>query len=258
MKITILTDNTAGPKFIATHGFSCYIESDINILFDTGPDNTFLENAKRLNLEINPDFVVLSHGHWDHGDGLSYLKFSHKLVCHPECFRKRYSKEKHRYVGLALTREQASESFQLIESAKAVKLSDKIYYLGEIPRSNNFEAQHTDFIDEQGNEDYIADDSALAIISDMGLIVISGCAHAGICNTIEYAKMITGVTDIHAVFGGFHLKSQGSQTKETIKYLQSNEIQKAFPSHCTSLPALAEFYTVFKLPQVLTGNYYTF
>jgi 7,8-dihydropterin-6-yl-methyl-4-(beta-D-ribofuranosyl)aminobenzene 5'-phosphate synthase len=248
----------SGPRFKATHGFSCYIEADVNVLFDVGPDDTFLYNAARLNLELQPNFIVLSHGHWDHGDGLSFMQTKANLVYHPACFKKRFSKVKNKFVGLSNTEEQAAEKFILQKSKNYIKLSEQVYFLGEIPRLNNFEAQHTDFIDENGKDDFIEDDSALAVILPKGLVVVSGCSHAGICNTIEYAKKITGVKKVQAVFGGFHLKSQGNQTQRTIDYFQKNEIKNVLPSHCTSLPALADFYNIFKMPQVLTGNYYSF
>jgi 7,8-dihydropterin-6-yl-methyl-4-(beta-D-ribofuranosyl)aminobenzene 5'-phosphate synthase len=257
MKLTVLNDNSAGPKFLATHGLSFYIEDDVNVLFDAGPDNTFLENAKRLNLDIKPDFTVLSHGHWDHGNGLIYAP-ANKLVYHPACFNKRYSKVKNIYVGLNSTEVELANKFKLSPSKSPLKLSTKIIFLGEIPRTTNFEAKHTDFIGANGDPDFIPDDSAIVISTKDGLIIISGCAHAGICNTIEYAIKVTGEDKINAVFGGFHLKSDGEQTQKTIAYFKKHNIEKACPSHCTSLPALSEFYKVFKQPQVLTGNYYNF
>jgi 7,8-dihydropterin-6-yl-methyl-4-(beta-D-ribofuranosyl)aminobenzene 5'-phosphate synthase len=257
MKITILTDNAAGPRFIATHGLSYYIEADINILFDTGPDNTFLENAKRLNLELNPDMVVLSHGHWDHGNGLEYSSGT-KLVCHPQCFRNRFSKTKNIYVGLNKSKNELSRNFEIITSEKPYILSNQVTFLGEIPRLNDFEAKTTDFTDKSGNDDFIPDDSAIAIKIDNGLVIISGCAHAGICNTIDYAIEVTKISEVNAVFGGFHLKTAGSVTQITIEYFKKLGIEKAYPSHCTSLPALSEFYKTFKLSQVVTGNYYYF
>jgi len=257
MKLTILNDNSAGPKFLATHGLSFYIEADINVLFDTGPDSTFLENAKRLKLEFRPDVIVLSHGHWDHGNGLNYAPPS-KLVYHPGCFIKRYSKAKDIYVGLNSSETDLQEKFSLIPSRVPLKLSSEILFLGEIPRLNDFEAKHTDFMDSDGKDDFIPDDSALVVSTDSGLVIMSGCAHAGICNTIEYAIKATGNSKVEAVFGGFHLKSEGEQTKRTIAYIQNHRIKNVFPSHCTSLPALSEFYKAFRLPQVLTGNYYSF
>jgi 7,8-dihydropterin-6-yl-methyl-4-(beta-D-ribofuranosyl)aminobenzene 5'-phosphate synthase len=257
MKLTILNDNSSGPKFLSTHGLSFYIEDDVNVLFDAGPDNTFLENAKRLNLDIKPDYTVLSHGHWDHGNGLIYAP-ANKLVYHPACFNKRYSKVKNIYVGLNSNEVELAKKFKLSPSKSPLKLSTKIIFLGEIPRTVDFEAKHTDFIDADGNPDFIPDDSAIVISTKDGLVIISGCAHAGICNTIEYTIKVTGEDKINAVFGGFHLKSDGEQTQKTIAYFKKHNIEKACPSHCTSLPALSEFYKVFKQPQVLTGNYYNF
>jgi 7,8-dihydropterin-6-yl-methyl-4-(beta-D-ribofuranosyl)aminobenzene 5'-phosphate synthase len=255
MKITFLTDNTAAPRHIATHGFSCYIEADINILFDTGPDNTFIENAARLNLNLSPNFIVLSHGHWDHTNGLKFAPAA-PIVCHPACFTKRFSKAKNIFVGMDTTEEKLQVKHKIEKTIAPLKISNEITFLGQIPRVTTFETKHTDFIDDQGNDDFILDDSALAIKTDKGLVIISGCAHAGICNTIEYAKKITGIENIFAVYGGFHLKSAGEQTQKTIQYLKENAIQQVHPSHCTSLPALAEFYREFKHPQILSGNYY--
>jgi 7,8-dihydropterin-6-yl-methyl-4-(beta-D-ribofuranosyl)aminobenzene 5'-phosphate synthase len=257
MKLTVLNDNAAGPGFLATHGLSFYIEADVNILFDTGPDDTFLENAKRLNLELSPDFVVLSHGHWDHGNGLKYAT-GKTLLYHPDCFIKRFSKVKDIYVGLNINEESLSKSFRLLPEKNHLKISREVTFLGEIPRNFDFEARQTDFIDEKGNEDYIPDDSGLAILTNSGMVVTSGCAHAGICNIIEHAKKVTGETRVEAVFGGFHLRSDGEQTQKTLKYLKEQNIKNVYPSHCTSLPALSQFYKVFRLPQVLTGNYYSF
>jgi 7,8-dihydropterin-6-yl-methyl-4-(beta-D-ribofuranosyl)aminobenzene 5'-phosphate synthase len=257
VRISILTDNAAGPKFLAAHGFSIYIETDIKVLFDTGPDNTYIENAKRLGIDLKPDYIVLSHGHWDHGNGLSFAPSS-KLVYHPSCFIKRYSKAKDIYVGLDMDEKELAVRFKMQSSASPLKLTDDITFITSIPRRFDFEAKHTDFIDGLGNDDFIPDDSALAVNSTDGLIVISGCAHAGICNTIEYTKEVTGNNVIAAVFGGFHLKSGGEQTIKTIEYLEKNLITKVFPSHCTSLPALVEFYRAFRIIQVLSGNYYNF
>lgn len=257
MKITILTDNSAAPKFLATHGFSCYIEADINVLFDLGPDDTFLINAERLNLKLEPDYIVLSHGHWDHGNGFEYAPLA-PVVCHPACFLDRYSKHKKVYVGIKMLQSNLSVKHKVHLSKDALKLSEHVWFLGEIPRTNDFEAQSTNFIDDEKNDDFIPDDSGLAVITENGLVVISGCAHAGICNTVEHAKVVTGIDKVHAVFGGFHLKSSGEQTQKTIQFFQEMKVKEVHPSHCTSLPALTEFYKVFRQPQVLAGNYYFF
>ncbi len=255
MKLTVLTENTAGGKLLAEHGLSYLIEHDgRNILFDTGHSSVFNENAISLgiNLQEKVDAIVLSHGHWDHGDGLAFIQ-DKTLITHPLSFQKRYRKGESMNIGLALTKSELEKKFSLIESEKPYYITEKIIFLGGIPRSNNFESQKTTFVDAKGNDDFVPDDSALAIIEDDELIIISGCAHSGICNTTEYAKKVSGIKRIKTIIGGFHLKNIDSQTLETIKYFQQEDIGKLYPSHCTQLPALAAFYNEFNIRQVKTG-----
>ena len=87
-----------------------------------------------------------------------------------------------------------------------------------------------------------------------GLVVITGCGQAGICNTIEYAKKITEEENVYAVIGGFHLKKADLVTKKVIEYFKDEKITHIYPSHCTDLPALAEFHNAFKIKQVKTGD----
>jgi YbgC/YbaW family acyl-CoA thioester hydrolase len=171
---------------------------------------------------------------------------------------KRYRKMDNSYIGLSLSRTEIDKKFNLWLSEKPVHISDEIIFLGEIPRVNSFEAQITTFIDENGKPDFFPDDSALAVINNNKLVIVSGCAHAGICNTIEYAKKVTGINNVQAVIGGFHLKYDNQQTQMTIQYFQNNNIEEVYPSHCTELPALAAFYKMFGSKQVKTGNVYMF
>lgn len=254
MKLTILTDNTAGGNFSAEHGLSYLIECDNQqILLDTGHSDVFLKNAELLDIILDEvETVVLSHGHWDHGNGLKHLK-NKKLVCHPASFIKRYRKGGKENIGLDLTFEELEEKFNIIMSKEPYSISNKIIFLGEIPRLNSFESNSTTFVDRNQNEDFVIDDSAITIIVKNELVVVSGCSHSGICNIIEYAKKVTGIKKVKAVFGGFHLKKIDTQTKETIKYFKNNSIEKLYPSHCTELPALAAFYNEFKIEQIKTG-----
>jgi 7,8-dihydropterin-6-yl-methyl-4-(beta-D-ribofuranosyl)aminobenzene 5'-phosphate synthase len=253
MKLTVLTENTASGKFKAEHGLSYYIEHDIPLLFDTGHTDVFLKNAEMLNIDLQKvENVVLSHGHWDHGDGLRYLK-NKNLICHPYAFIKRYRKLDHQYIGLNLCYSDLNRKFKLINTRKPYKLTESIIFLGEIPRINSFESQVTPFVDEHDSDDFVPDDSALAIIQNEELIVISGCAHSGICNIIEYAKEISGIKKVLAVVGGFHLQEVDEQTKKTIKYFKKEKIKYVYPSHCTGLPALSSFYETFKIKQLKTG-----
>ena len=118
MKINILTENVAGGKFLAEHGLSYLIEIDNEqILFDAGHSEVFLKNARNLGIDIhkNVQKVVLSHGHWDHGDGLQYLQ-NKTLITHPASFAKRFHKNDKSPVGLSFSKEDAANKFTLIET----------------------------------------------------------------------------------------------------------------------------------------------
>jgi 7,8-dihydropterin-6-yl-methyl-4-(beta-D-ribofuranosyl)aminobenzene 5'-phosphate synthase len=255
MKINILTENCAGGHFLAEHGLSNLIEiDDQKILFDTGHSDVFLKNARQLGFDIENEVktIVLSHGHWDHGDGLKYLQ-NKKLIAHPGAFIRRFRKKDFSPVGLSLTKKEMEDRFNLTETKTPVQISENLWFLGEIPRNNNFEAKSTSFVDDLGNNDFVQDDSALAAVVNQRLVVITGCSHSGICNIVEQAKKVTGVSDVMAVLGGFHLQEQNEQTRKTIEYFKTNQIEQVFPSHCTELPALAAFYDAFQSRQIKTG-----
>ena len=224
MKITILTENFAGSGFLAEHGLSYLIEhKNVKFLFDVGNTDVFIKNAKALDINIDDvETVVLSHGHWDHGNGLQYLK-NKTLITHPTSFIKRYREKDNSDIELKLSKEEIQEKFNLIESSVPYYLTKDIIFLGSIPRNNSFEAKSTNFIDDFNQPDFVEDDSALAVIQNNEIIIITGCSHAGICNIIEYACKITGINKIKTVLGGFHLKQNGVQTKQTIKYLKEKK-----------------------------------
>lgn len=260
MKITILTDNVAEGKFKAEHGLSYLIEIDgQKILFDTGHSDIFLQNAFLLGIDIQNEVskVVLSHGHWDHGNGLIHLK-GKSLLTHPDSFTRRFRKTDQSYLGLNSNKQKLEEHYKIDTSKVPVQIAPGLWFLGEIPRINNFEALHTTYLLEMGEEDLILDDSALVAITNKGLIVISGCAHAGICNTCEYAKKVTGISSINAVIGGFHLKDEGRQTQKTLEYFRENKIIQVLPAHCTEPPAKNYFRRFYNFPEVKTGMVFDF
>ena len=255
MKIIILSENTAGGKFLAEHGLSYLIEHNGKyILFDTGHSDVFFKNAAQMGIDLQEtiDTVVLSHGHWDHGGGLGYLE-NKPLITHPDAFISRFRKRDHTAIGLELNKNELEKRYQLVIKDHPYTIYPEFIFLGAVPRLNNFEAQSTPFIDENDKDDFVPDDSALAINLNGELVIVSGCAHSGICNIVEYAKKITGVDRIKAVIGGFHLKENNLQTQKTIQYFEKNKVEILYPSHCTELPALAAFYEVFKIQQLKTG-----
>lgn len=256
MKLTVLCENTAGGHFQAEHGLSYFIEQDNEtILFDTGHSDVFVKNARALGIDLQSRVtsVVLSHGHWDHGDGLSHIE-NKTLITHPDSCMRRYRKSDGSYIGLSLSKAELRRRFRCIESKEPYYIQEHILFLGEVPRLNAFESQQTSFRDENGEDDFVPDDSALVIMQNNALIIVVGCSHAGICNIIDYARKITGVDTVEAVIGGFHLKKKNTQTVQTIEYLKAINVKILYPSHCTELPALASFYDAFQIEQLKTGR----
>ncbi len=254
MKLTVLVDNFAGGELGAEHGISYYIEHDgFKLLFDTGHTDLFIKNAKKLGIELEDvETVVLSHGHWDHGNGLIHLR-KKTLVSHPYAFIKRYRKIDNTYIGLNRDWSFYNKHFKLISTRLPYNLTDKIIFLGEIPRENDFEKQQTPYIDQKKEPDYILDDSALVFKLVDGIAIVTGCSHSGICNIVDYAIKISGNENIKLIIGGFHLKHNDKRTKKTVECLKDYEIEKIYPSHCTQLPALSALYDEFKFEQVKTG-----
>ena len=240
--------------FESEHGLAFFIETGHKkIIFDTGSSDLFIKSAALLGISLGEaDMIVLSHGHWDHGNGLVHLE-GLPLVCHPGCFVKRYRKSGEGDLGLSLSEEELRSRYTIQTYKEPHKLCEHTWFLGEIPRWNSYEAKSTKYILEGGEEDFIMDDSGLACVTDQGLVVISGCAHAGICNMVEYAMAVTGESKVAAVIGGFHLRAVNNQTRRTISYLKNLGVERVIPSHCTFDPALEEFHKVFGKKELQTG-----
>ncbi len=266
VKITILCEDQArmGYKdkiFLAQHGFSVFIEADRKILFDTGAGDVFAHNAALAGIDLKEsDCIALSHGHWDHSDGLAALAETPGRKCpllvHPGVFVDRH-KASGEYNGIGWRREKVESRFDLIVSAAPYRIAEGIYFLGEIPRENDFEAQKTAFYFVNNDEtfpDFILDDTALAIDTPRGLVIVSGCSHAGICNIVEHARKVTGQHRVHAVLGGFHLLADPVQLEKTIAYFKANPVEHLYPMHCTDLPALCGFYRAFGIRKLCAGD----
>lgn len=240
---------------LAEHGFSMIIRvlrgrKSVRILFDTGISaDGVVENAKRMGLELSEvEYVVLSHGHYDHFGGLvSALKTINKanlpLIVHEDMFKTRGTANSNGTIRIYPefpTRKQLI-SAQLVNTKQPYLIGDgAILVTGEIPRETSFEKgflQHRTLRDGIWQPDpLILDDRAVVFnVKGEGLVVISGCAHAGIINTISYAQRISGITKAYAVMGGFHLagKENEGRIDQTVKELGQISPKLIVPSHCT-------------------------
>jgi len=209
MKLTVLVDNntSTGKCYLGEPGLSCYIEIDNKkILFDTGYSDIFIKNAFKMNVNLRSlDYLILSHGHYDHTWGMVPLirlyteaikeNISYKkplIITHPFTFLTK-SRNELGEIGSLISEEKLSRNFELKLSKKPLWITEKLVYLGEIPRNSNFENQTPIgqvYLNENWTDDYVIEDSALVYKSKQGLVIITGCSHSGICNIVEYAKYV--------------------------------------------------------------------
>ncbi len=215
-------------------------KQNTKILFDSGFSDVFTRNAEKLNIDLNQtDYIVLSHHHDDHASGLQNHPFtsSKPLIVHPQILPKLAPSHAHKL----------QTDFHITQSKDPLEFSPDIYYLGQIPRVTAF---------EKGvyKSDDMLDDSALAIKTPQGTVVISGCSHAGICNICEYAKQVTG-QNLYAVLGGFHLFATDKSTVEaTILYFQQQKPAYLYPMHCVDFSTLTRFYKTFGIRKLMSGE----
>ena len=256
--IKVLSDNRAQEGFEAEHGFSWLIEADERILLDTGASNLFLRNAERLQVDLSSiNTVVLSHGHWDHGNGLPFLS-KKTVVCHPEIFTQRFSRNGNRSVGLGFSETDLANQLSFDKTTAFKWLSKRIVFLGEIERRHPFEDTPTYFTLSSGVPDLLPDDSGIAVVHNDGIIVVTGCAHSGVCNIVDQAIRVTGIAKVIAVMGGFHLKEHNQQSKQTVDYLKRLNVGLVAPSHCTAFDVVEEYSHTWKTPPIMAGSVITF
>ena len=257
LSLTVLVDNTTltDHYLTAEPGLSFLIQTGgKKILFDTGYSDLFLSNARKMGIDLGDlDYVVLSHGHLDHTWGLIPLvrllteatiedmpRTMPELVAHPLCF---CPKEKLPLVntGSILNEAEACRQFRVNLSDKPVWITDGLVFLGEIPRRFPFEQSDPGkrkilLPDGRIEPDRLIDDTALAFRSSEGLVIITGCSHAGVCNITQYAREVCNERKVVGIIGGLHLLTPSTaQLKGTGEYLRELHLPAVHACHCTSL-----------------------
>jgi 7,8-dihydropterin-6-yl-methyl-4-(beta-D-ribofuranosyl)aminobenzene 5'-phosphate synthase len=248
-------------SILAEHGFSAIVttttkEKPRTMLFDFGfSEDVVARNAAALGVDLTKvEVAALSHGHIDHFGGLAQVaarigKKGLGLILHPAAFRRnRYVEPMQGVkVGLpALEKEKVEASgFKITQAKEPLLLLDgDVLFLGEIPKRTSFEKGLPNAFYEEKEQkvwDPTEDDSAVVMnLGSKGLVVLSGCAHSGIINTVEYAREITGINKVHVIMGGFHLTGPAFEPiiDATVKSIKQIGPDYVIPTHCTGRKAI--------------------
>jgi len=253
---------TTGNVLRAEHGFSALVtitkgERTTRVLFDAGitPDG-MVENMRRLEIEPGAiDIIVLSHGHWDHTTGMHGLaavlgRTERPVMIHPEFWtRRRIAIEGREPLALPATSRGALEGagFEIVEREQPSFLLDgSLLVTGEIDRTTGFErgASPAHQAERPGGwerDPLILDDQAIvAEVRGRGLVVLTGCGHAGLINTLRHVQRLTGEDHFHAVIGGFHLSGRYFEPiiAPTCDALAAIAPDYVVPTHCTGWRAI--------------------
>jgi 7,8-dihydropterin-6-yl-methyl-4-(beta-D-ribofuranosyl)aminobenzene 5'-phosphate synthase len=265
IRITTLSENTANYGFLAEWGLSILVEVDgLRILMDTGLSFSAVHNAQLMGIDLSTvSRIVISHGHADHTGGLREvlgIRGEVEVIAHPDIWASKYTRragqKEEQFIGIPFSREELeSRGARFNLTREPIRISENVMTTGEIPMVTGYEeVENNLFIKEGGAlyQDQLVDDLALLIDTDFGLVVILGCAHRGIVNTLRRAQSLTGKELVYAAIGGTHLfRASEERIGQTIADLKQMGIQKLGVSHCTGFRASVrlaqEFEKVFFL-----------
>ena len=257
--VTILVDDIAYGNFRSEHGLSIWIEyGNRRVLFDTGPNDAVLKNAKLLGINLKQtDAIVLSHGHYDHAGGLeAVLNIAPNAIIylHPAALEPKFSQKNGqvREIGMSDSTKNLigalAENGKVVWTRKPTQVFPGLFVTGRIPRNSDFEdVGGAFFVDKNCHEpDLLPDDQALVLNLPKGMVVFLGCAHAGVINTLDYVAKLSREKCTCTVIGGMHLLNTSSERiEQTIGALGQFDVQRIGMAHCTGKEAVKRFRETF-------------
>lgn len=262
VEIKVVVDNSVHKgQLLAEHGLSFWIKiNNKEYLFDTGQGLVLENNLKELGIKIGDlNGILLSHGHYDHAGGLKSLLKARpdlKLYGHSDIFLPKYSQKSSVQTdrGMNITRDDVQNFIPVNE---ANEIEPGLWMTGEIELDNREEIMRSDYklkVNDELKVDKFKDDQAAFIETKAGIVVLLGCSHSGVINTLKQIKKLTEGRRIAAVIGGMHLIHADSERIDAIiDYLKNLDFDLLAPLHCTGFKAAAKMNSVFK-DKVVAGG----
>jgi 7,8-dihydropterin-6-yl-methyl-4-(beta-D-ribofuranosyl)aminobenzene 5'-phosphate synthase len=259
LRITIVVDNCVAARTTrGEHGLCLHLALGARrLLFDTGQGLVLTDNVQALAIDLGAiDTIVLSHGHYDHTGGLPLVVAAARtpvaVHLHPDALQPKYhvGKSSTRSIGMpeAAREALARPACRQVLAREPSEIAPGLYCTGEIPRSDSPGGPTEIFhLDPQGNAvDPLLDDQSLFFDTPEGVVVVLGCAHAGVLAILDHVRHLTHDRPIHAVLGGMHLDhASPPQLQRVIEQLHHTSPRLIVPMHCTGSRAMAALWTAF-------------